>query len=237
MVESNNNKHSDENNVYNYLSPFPRRFTALIERKGITQAELGTYLGVTRQCISKWARGDNKPDITYLVKIANYFNVSADYLVGLSDNETVKENIQQACKITGLSDNSINSLISLQKSLNVLDTLLLNQNFIELLNLIDDIYTIAQADIEKLVNEQTKKLNQQSKLAFLNKRFAENMIKDQYDISQTELARYKGSRVLEKIYDDLILNATNLFLKNNYIIPTVTNNSSKLNYKNEEPPF
>ena len=57
-----------------------------IER-GLTQEEVATHLGVSFQSVSKWERCDGYTDIELLPSIANYFNISIDELLGMSDNE------------------------------------------------------------------------------------------------------------------------------------------------------
>lgn len=48
---------------------------------GLSQEELATKLGVTRQAVSKWELGDSQPDLDMIVKLAQLFNVSTDYLL------------------------------------------------------------------------------------------------------------------------------------------------------------
>lgn len=57
-------------------------FLAKIRReRGIYQKELAKYLNVTVATISNYEKGIHSPDIYTLVKIADYFNVSTDYLL------------------------------------------------------------------------------------------------------------------------------------------------------------
>lgn len=56
------------------------------ERK-LTQDEVASHIGVSFQTISKWERGDGYPDIEMLPVIANYFSISIDELLGVSEPE------------------------------------------------------------------------------------------------------------------------------------------------------
>ena len=60
----------------------------------ITQGELARILGVSPQSVSKWETGEGYPDITLLPKIANYFNVSIDLLLG-NDKAPREEDLQK----------------------------------------------------------------------------------------------------------------------------------------------
>lgn len=57
------------------------------ERKarGLSQTELAKLIGVTQDSISLWEKGKRLPDTQYVIKLAQLFNVSADYLLGLTD--------------------------------------------------------------------------------------------------------------------------------------------------------
>ena len=53
--------------------------------KELTQGELAKILGITQDSISLWEKGKRIPDTPYIAKLAAYFDVSTDYLLGLSD--------------------------------------------------------------------------------------------------------------------------------------------------------
>lgn len=55
----------------------------------ISQVELASKLGVTKQCVSNWENDNILPSIEMLIKIAKYFNVSTDYLLGISTNKSI----------------------------------------------------------------------------------------------------------------------------------------------------
>lgn len=50
--------------------------------RGLTQEELAAFLGVTKASVSKWETGQSYPDIALLPRIATYFGISIDELVG-----------------------------------------------------------------------------------------------------------------------------------------------------------
>ena len=53
--------------------------------RGLNQVELAKELGVSKQCISNWENDNIQPSIDMLIKIADYFGVSTDYLLGRSN--------------------------------------------------------------------------------------------------------------------------------------------------------
>ena len=64
---------------------FDSRLKTLRKSQGITQKELAKNLSLDRSTISKYEKGLILPDIKILISIATYFNVSTDYLLGITD--------------------------------------------------------------------------------------------------------------------------------------------------------
>lgn len=63
----------------------------LRKQQDVTQEKLAAYLNISYQAVSKWENGTALPDITLIPRIANFFNVSSDELLGLKTNETTEE--------------------------------------------------------------------------------------------------------------------------------------------------
>lgn len=59
--------------------------------KNITQKEMAEHLGIKQQQYARYEKGVNIMPITYLKKICEYLNVSADYIIGLNDDEKTRE--------------------------------------------------------------------------------------------------------------------------------------------------
>lgn len=62
------------------------RLKELRKKKGITQLRLATELNTTQNTISRYETGEHKPGIAELIKLADYFNVSVDYLIERTDD-------------------------------------------------------------------------------------------------------------------------------------------------------
>ena len=80
-----------------------QRFKKLIDDSGKSRQELAEIFGCDTSTITKHYNGDRGITTDYLIKYAEYFGVSADYLLGLSDVPTTNAEIQAICKYTGLS--------------------------------------------------------------------------------------------------------------------------------------
>ena len=50
--------------------------------KNISQKKLADAIGVSQKAIDFWERSVNEPKASYIVKLADYFEVSADYILG-----------------------------------------------------------------------------------------------------------------------------------------------------------
>ena len=61
------------------------RIKELRKEFGLSQVELAMRLEVTKQTISNWENENIQPSIDMLVSLANVFNVTTDYLLGLDD--------------------------------------------------------------------------------------------------------------------------------------------------------
>lgn len=67
---------------------FPERLRSLMAKEKISQTALADHLGISRAAVSTYVRGKNEPCFQYLVMIAQYLDVSTDYL--LSNTTVVK---------------------------------------------------------------------------------------------------------------------------------------------------
>ena len=64
---------------------FSKKLKELRLEKGISQVELANELNVTKATVNDWEHEKCETNFTMLVRLAKYFNVSTDYLLGLED--------------------------------------------------------------------------------------------------------------------------------------------------------
>lgn len=69
---------------------------------GCTQNKLADILGITQDSVSLWENGKRIPDTQYIIAMAKFFDVSADYLLGLN-NEYQNLQIPKEKKLLGLT--------------------------------------------------------------------------------------------------------------------------------------
>lgn len=69
---------------------FPERLQELRENRLISRKDLAIALNITVSALGMYERGQREPNMDMLIKIADYFNVSTDFLIGrtFSNNET-----------------------------------------------------------------------------------------------------------------------------------------------------
>lgn len=63
------------------------RIKELRLEKQVSQKTLAQAVGVDKRAVIFWEQGVNEPKATYIKNLAEYFNVSADYLLGITDIE------------------------------------------------------------------------------------------------------------------------------------------------------
>lgn len=70
---------------YNFNMKFTNRFNEVLKQSGKTQVEIAKALNVTKQCVNDYKTGKSVPSLETLYFLCKYLDVSADYLLGLSD--------------------------------------------------------------------------------------------------------------------------------------------------------
>lgn len=67
------------------MKPQPIRLKELREEKGLKQAELAELMGIVERQYQRYERGEGEPKLAGWILLADFFDVSMDYLIGRSD--------------------------------------------------------------------------------------------------------------------------------------------------------
>lgn len=95
-----------------------KRLIALREELGLSQEELAEKIGITRQSLSLYEKSKRTINIDILLRISKVLKVSADYLLGVTDNKTTNDEIKAVCQYTGLSEKAIEQIKKCGKNCN-----------------------------------------------------------------------------------------------------------------------
>ena len=68
------------------MENFRDRVKSLRKEKQVTQREMGEHLGITMRAYQSYEQGTRYPDFPGLIRLADFFDVSLDYLVGRSNH-------------------------------------------------------------------------------------------------------------------------------------------------------
>ena len=77
----------------------------LREQMGLTQSKLAKKLDISRSSVNNWEMGLTSPSTKIIIELANTFDVSTDYLLGIDK--------QSVLYVDGLNDEEIASLLSI----------------------------------------------------------------------------------------------------------------------------
>lgn len=90
---------------------FPRRLRELMDERGVTQRMLAEVIGMRPQTVSLYVTGQSVPDINCLFKLAAFFEVSADWLIGRPNcPKTINGGVAEAMACTGLSEAAVDKV-------------------------------------------------------------------------------------------------------------------------------
>ncbi len=129
-------KETDYNNIFSV------RLRELINERKVTQQEISENITASRQALNKWVNGETVPDILAAAELADYFGVSSDYLLGMTDSPTIEPQQISAEKYIGLSPEATEHLADMQycdfntpyKRTDILNMIILSGHFRSLLN-------------------------------------------------------------------------------------------------------
>ena len=128
-------------------SPLAKRLQQLVTNP----SALKDYLGCSLQALNQFKQGTAFPKVENLIKIAEYYGISVDYLLGLTDIPNLDNDLQSIHRITGLSVGAICKLSEFKKNgentfINVISTMIEDRNAAYFLALICQYISLSEKE-------------------------------------------------------------------------------------------
>lgn len=77
-----------------------KRLRELRVSKKLKQKDLAEFLGLDRTTYAKYETGDSEPTFETIIKLANYYEVTTDYILGVTSDRNPQYNEEQVNKLT-----------------------------------------------------------------------------------------------------------------------------------------
>lgn len=188
------------------------------------QADVANEIGISRASLSYYESGDRKPDINTLYALAQYYHVSSDYLLGLTDVASQDIDRQAISKRTGLSQDAICHLELLKNSIsaqNLEETSVIRLLVLKTINLIleeadDLLYNLAYYFFVSFTHfgdwfDELEDSHPISELSLSNKLFRISYSEDYDFVSNSILLMVENE--LRQIREEYILKLENEFIQ------------------------
>ena len=118
-VKQRNKKTSSQNRKAKFYDDVLNcRLRELMDSSNARTEELANAVGIGSSAVRMWYTGYARPDIDKIPAICKFYEVSADWLLGLSETQSVDIEMRDICEKTGLSANALFNLIFYNKSHN-----------------------------------------------------------------------------------------------------------------------
>lgn len=87
-------------------SIFQDRLRQLMESRGLNNKALADEVNITTAALSRYLTGHRTPDLKYVVKLAEYFGVSVDWILGINGDryEVLPQEIQDIAYLYSLAN-------------------------------------------------------------------------------------------------------------------------------------
>ena len=106
------------------MNEFQERLQELLIEKGLSRLQLSKIIGISFETINGYFNRDFYPELSIAIKLANYFQCSLDYLMGLSEkyNNNDKNELSFIETIKKLKKENNISIEKLMKAINMSET-------------------------------------------------------------------------------------------------------------------
>lgn len=99
-----------------------KRLRDLMDSNNTKTEDFANVVGVSSSAVRMWHTGYSRPDIEKIPMICSFFNVSADYLLGISEIPSSDIETRDICEKTGLDDSALLNLLRISKAVTTNDS-------------------------------------------------------------------------------------------------------------------
>ena len=114
-------------------APLAMRLQQLTAESGVSA--LAAYLDCSVQAVNQYRQGTSFPKTENLIKISNFYNVSVDYLLGITKTKNRDTTVQAVCEYTGLSEIAVEAIKRIDRK-DVLNLVLESPFFADIVNML-----------------------------------------------------------------------------------------------------
>ena len=179
-----------------------QRLVQLREARGVSQQTLADALEITRQSLSLYEKAERTINAELLAKVARYFSVTSDYLLGLSDAQSVDPDVQTAQKVTGLSDSSVRLLMDDENNKEAVELLLQSPAFAELALWLTSLQFYNKLPLPRVERSILQRLEIENGNYMLDGKTLTNEELKELEHSPTYLAEIRKQKLLDRITID-----------------------------------
>ena len=113
-----------------------KRIEEVRKTQGLTQQELGDAIGVSRQRIGQYEKGERILKIDRFSEIAKTLNVSMSYLLNLSNVSSTDKDLRFVCEYMGIDEESVVALKNMSQKLGNEETRRMLLDFFKIIEVI-----------------------------------------------------------------------------------------------------
>lgn len=190
------------NNTIGEYGIFATRLRGLMDKHNVTHQELANKLGVSRQSVSLYYFGKRQPNFEKLIAISKFFDVSTDYLLGVSEFRNYNEirEVKQSAEAFGQIEDPLvlEDIKEIFKDLGEIGKNIENHDISSHLKITIDSFSKIFLSYQEYLKEVSADKSQ-SKMKFLEfKAFSTNKIDTAY-----ESIKAMANELAKKINDSL----------------------------------
>ena len=122
-----------------YDDALNQRLRELMDTREVRTEEFAKAVGISSSAVRMWHTGYARPDIEKIPAICKFFDVSADYLLGLSTVASVDIETRDICEKTGLNQGALLNLLRIANSTTETDSFISRTTGAEMLWLVNNL--------------------------------------------------------------------------------------------------